>query len=351
MTRREQDMDRPPQEDRGLHDWPAARVNRGQFLQMAGAMAAGAALAGCGAGGAAGPAPAPSSASPTAPSSPPPSETQPPASATGHAYLAVAKGKDPAAITRAALEAIGGIQRFVARGGDVIIKPNICVGYHPPEYAATTNPVVVATLVTLCREAGAGRVRVMDSPFGSPASTAYDVSGIAAAVRKAGGVMEIMSPLGFVDTPIPHGKAITHYPIYGDILKADVVINVPIAKQHSLSRLTLGGKNLMGCVTDRQNLHFNLGQCIADLTSVIRPELTVIDAVRILVSNGPTGGSLSDVRRKDTVIASADIVAADSYAATLFGLTAAEVPSIDASARMGLGRARLQGLRIARVTA
>jgi len=239
------------------------------------------------------------------------------------------------------------MSRFMQSGADVIVKPNICVGYRGPEYAATTIPEVVATIVRLCLEAGAKRVRVMDNPFGSPADVAYEVSGIAAAVKKAGGVMEMMSPVKFVDTPIPRGRAIKRYPIYLDILKADLVVNVPIAKQHSLSLLTLGGKNLLGCVTDRQNLHFDIGQTVADLASVIKPGLTIVDAVRILTANGPTGGNLADVKRKDTVIASADMVAADSQAATLFGLTGADIPYVRAAAAMGLGKLHVSKLKVA----
>jgi uncharacterized protein (DUF362 family) len=325
-----------------------ARVSRGEFLKLAGAAAAGLALVGAGCGGSPPPTPASSSPAPGHTKTPGASPVSPAASASpAAAYLAIAKGKDAAAVTRAAIEAIGGMGRFMRDGADVIVKPNICVGYHGPEYAATTNPEVVATIVRLCLEAGARRVRVMDNPFGSPASVAYDVSGIATAVKKAGGVMEIMSPVKFVDTAIPRGRAIKRYPVYRDILKADLVVNVPIAKHHSLSHLTLGGKNLLGCVTDRQNLHFDIGQTVADLTSVIKPGLTVVDAVRILTANGPTGGNLADVERKNTVIASADIVAADSSAATLFGLTGSDIPYVVASAAMGLGKLHVSKLKVA----
>ena len=103
-------------------------------------------------------------------------------------------------------------------------------------------------------------------------------------------------------------------------MKADVLIDVPVAKTHGLARLTLGMKNLMGLIKNRSAIHSNLGQRIADLTSLFHPTLTVIDAVRMLMANGPTGGNLDDVKQMDTVIVSPDIVAADSFAATLFGL-------------------------------
>ncbi len=269
-----------------------------------------------------------------------------PTPAAGDAYLAVARGGDPTEIVRAAVRAIGGMERFVRPGVDVIIKPNICVAYHGPEYAATTNPEVVAALVALCLEAGAKRVRVMDNPFGGTPEAAYARSGIADAVKAAGGQMEIMSEMKYADVPIPQGKDLKRVRIYRDALDADVFINVPIAKDHGLARLTLGMKNLLGIIWDRPAMHRNMGQRIAELTSLVRPTLTVVDAVRILVANGPTGGNLADVKQTNTVIASADIVAADAYATSLFGLTPADVSYIPAAAKMGLGTLDLSGVKV-----
>ena len=307
------------------------QLTRRQFLTLTGA-AAGVALFGAGcAGQAAESAPARQQASG-------PSGDQ--------AYLAVTRGADPAAITQRALAALGGIERFVNSGSDVVIKPNICVDYHPAEYAATTNPTVVATLVTMCLGAGAKRVRVMDMPFGGTPESAYNVTGIADAVKQAGGEMEVMSRVKFVNTTIPQGKDITAWEIYQDILKADVLINVPIAKHHSLARLSLGGKNLLGTVSKPSNIHRNLDQRIADLASLIRPTLSVVDAVRILKNHGPTGGSLNDVEQTNTIIASHDLVAADAYAATLFGKTGTGIAYIKACADMGLGTLDLKSVKV-----
>lgn len=269
-----------------------------------------------------------------------------PGPATGQAYLAVARGGSPAEITKRAIAALGGIERFVHPGNDVIIKPNICVAYHTYEYAATTNPEVVATLVSLCLGAGAKRVRVMDYPFGGSAEAAYERSGIAQAVTAAGGLMEQMAKMKYRKTPIPAGRDLKEWPVYQDVLEADVLINVPIAKHHNLARLTLGMKNLLGVVLDRSQYHRHLGQRLADLTSLVYPTLTVVDAVRILVDHGPTGGSLDDVKQLNTVIASHDPVAADSYATTLFNLTGADIAYIQAAAEMGLGEMDLSRLKI-----
>jgi uncharacterized protein (DUF362 family) len=247
---------------------------------------------------------------------------------------------------RQALAALGGMSRFVPKGASVIVKPNICVAYHSYEYAATTNPWVVGTLVTMAFEAGAASVKVMDYPFGGTAQQAYQISGIKQQVEAAGGEMVLMLPYKFVNTANPSARALKSPAVFEDILKADVIINAPIAKQHSEARLTLGMKNLMGVVLDRSAMHLNLGQCIADLNALVRPQLTVVDAVRILTANGPTGGDLADVKKLDTIIAGTDVVAADSYAASLFGMKPEDLDYIVKGVNMGLGRSDLQNLNI-----
>lgn len=260
--------------------------------------------------------------------------------------LAVIRNGEPEDMVRRAVAALGGMERFVAKGANVIVKPNICVAYHTYEYAATTNPWVVAALVKMCFEAGAGRVQVMDYPFGGTAQAAYEISGIKQQVEAAGGEMVEMSMLKYITLTIPNADHLKQANFYADLQKADTVINVPIAKVHSLSRLTLGMKNLMGLVRDRPILHANLSQNLADIASLVKPKLTVVDAVRVLVSNGPTGGSLDDVKIMNTVVASPDIVAADSYAATLFSLKPEDLGFIVAGVKKGLGRSDLQNLKI-----
>jgi uncharacterized protein (DUF362 family) len=292
-------------------------------------------------------------AKPTLPVSPsgetaeiPQTETNASTSQPNNPSLVVARGDNPEELVRQAIAALGGMPRFVPQGANVVIKPNICVAYHTYEYAATTNPWVVGALVKLCLEAGAKSVKVMDHPFGGTAEEAYSRSGIEEQVLAAGGQLSTMTPIKFVSEKIPGGLSLTKAAIYDDILKADVLINVPIAKHHSLARLTLGMKNLMGTIKDRQAIHIDIGQRLADLTSRIYPTLTVIDAIRMLMNHGPTGGNLDDVKLANTIIASPDIVATDSYAATLFGLQPNDLDYIRAGAAMGLGRDDLKSLRI-----
>jgi uncharacterized protein (DUF362 family) len=264
------------------------------------------------------------------------------------AYLAAAKGGDPAAVTRAALAAIGGMERFVKRGANVIIKPNVCVVPPSYEYAYTTNPTVVGTLVEMCLAAGAGRVRVMDRPFGGPAGEAYVASGIAEAVTRAGGETEVMQGTKFRRVGVPAGRRLSEMEIYDEILEADLVINVPIAKHHNTTGLTLGCKNLLGVVPNPGRFHNtgDLHQSIADLVSAVRPALTVVDAVRILTNWGPASGTLSDVQLENTVVASHDVVAADSYATRFFFRTPQHIGYIKKAAAMGLGTMDLDSVRL-----
>jgi uncharacterized protein (DUF362 family) len=261
--------------------------------------------------------------------------------------LAVVRGGEPEEMARRALAALGGMEKFVSAGANVVVKPNICVASRSYEYAATTNPWVVAALVKMALEAGAASVQVMDSPFNGTQNQAYADSGIREQVEAAGGEMVNMVSWKFVTTKNPAAKVLKLTAVYEDILNADVLINVPIAKQHtSEARLTLGMKNLMGVVQNRSAMHIDLVQCIADLAALVRPHLTVIDAVRILIANGPRGGSLNNVQKLDTIIASTDIVAADSYAASLFGMTPSDIRYIDKAVAMGLGRSDLENMNI-----
>ena len=264
--------------------------------------------------------------------------------------LVVVHGGEPEQLARQALAAFGGLQTFVPKGAKVVIKPNICVAYHTYEYAATTNPWLVGALVKMAFEAGASSVTVFDFPFGGTEEEAYAISGIADQVKAAGGKMIPMPDFKFIQTPIPQGISMKATHAFKDALDADILIDVPIAKHHSEAGLTLGMKNLMGLILNRGTVHVNLHQRIADLTTLFRPKLTVVDAIRILADHGPSGGSLKDVRKLDTVIVSPDIVAADSYATTLFDLKPESIGYIAAAARMGLGKSDLNSLRIREIT-
>ncbi len=263
--------------------------------------------------------------------------------------VVVAEKDKPAELVRKAIKALGGMGKFVKKGNSVLIKPNIAFA-RPPEGAANTNPEVVAELVRLCYEAGAKEVIVLDYTL-DPARITYEMSGVAKAAEAQGARMVYVSLRDFVPVEVSKGKILSAYDVrvLKQVLDADVFINVPIAKTHGSARLTLGMKNLMGIIQDRGSWHRSgdLHQCIADFVTAIKPHLTVIDAIRILASGGPKGPGR--VEQKDTIIASTDIVTADAYATTLFGLNPTDVPHIIKAAELGVGVADLKRVKIVKV--
>jgi len=269
------------------------------------------------------------------------------AEAVDNPDLAVVTGHSPAAITRAAVDALGGIKRFVSRGDIVVVKPNMAWD-RLPEQAANTNPEVVSAVVRLCLEAGARKVKVFDRPVNDPRRS-YIQSGIADAVRALGADADYMDDRKFRDMSIK-GQALTSWPLYTEIFEADKLINIPIAKHHGLAKITMAMKNWMGVMGGSRNtIHQRLDESLADLALVIKPVLTVLDAVRILTANGPQGGSLNDVKRLDTVIAGVDQVAVDAYGATLFGMKGSDLGYLRNADKMGLGTMNISQLKIKKI--
>lgn len=268
-----------------------------------------------------------------------------PGSAPGGAPpdLAVIKGPDPARNLTAALAALGGMERFVRRGDRVVLKPNVLTG-RAPEYAVTTNPLLVNALAVACYEAGAADVVVLDRPTGA-ARNAFEASGIARAASDADASVKYLSDRNFEKISIPEGRILTSWPLVTDVFEADVFINVPIAKDHSLAGLTMAMKNLMGVMGGQRGLvHVDFTQKIVDLATLIRPHLVVLDAHRILLRNGPTGGSLDDVRLAETLVVGTSQVAVDAYGATLFGLAPRDLGYLAAAEDRGLGTTDLTTL-------
>jgi uncharacterized protein (DUF362 family) len=250
--------------------------------------------------------------------------------------VAIVKNSSPSQLIVKAVELLGGIHQFVSPGQSVLIKPNI--GWDRlPEQAATTNPEAVAQMVRLCKQAGAGRVRVLDRTC-NQAVRCYRQSGIEAAAQSAGAEVRFVIDSRFQQTPIPNGRVLKEWPIYQDALECDVLINMPIAKTHSISGVTLGMKNVMGLIGGNRGLiHTQFEEKIVDLNMVIRPCLTIVDGYRVLVRNGPTGGSLEDVEEKRTIIASADVVAADANGAWLLGIDPTSIQHLQQAYERGLG--------------
>ncbi|MBA4423003.1 MAG: hypothetical protein C0390_07855 [Syntrophus sp. (in: bacteria)] len=231
--------------------------------------------------------------------------------AAEEADLAVISG-EPAAATRKALEALGGIGRFVKKGQRVVIKPNMSFA-KTPDFAATTHPLVVVAVAQACLEAGAREVLVLDHTL-QRAELCLERTGIRDACRNMPGVhvLALQDRKFFQEIRIPQGKVLDRVEVLKDILDS-VLISVPVAKSHSATGVSLGLKGLMGLIWDRDSFHsqFNINQGIADLATVIRPQLTILDATRAMASGGP--GGPGDVKKPNLIIAGVDPVAVDSY--------------------------------------
>jgi uncharacterized protein (DUF362 family) len=250
--------------------------------------------------------------------------------------LAVFRGDFPDKNVRAAVAQLGGMQRFVKSGARVVVKPNVLTG-RPPEYATTTNPLVVSAIVRMCLEADAAEVTVLDYPTSSPRA-AFKESGLAQATAEAGGKVKYLSNRDFERVDIPEGVALTSWPLVADALEADTFINVPIGKTHGMAGLTLAMKNLMGIMGDsRGKIHVDYPQKITDVNTRVKPHLVVLDAYRVLTRNGPTGGNLDDVAMPKTVVAGVSPVAVDAYGATIMGWQPNDLPSLVEAASRGLG--------------
>lgn len=262
--------------------------------------------------------------------------------------LAVVQNSNPASLVQKAFELLGGVSKFVKKGNVVVVKPNI--GWdRVPEQAATTNPAVVEEIVRLCLKAGASKVKVFDNTC-NEARRCYSRSQIEKLANQAGADVSHIYQQKFQNTNIPEGKELKSWEFYRDALQADVFINVPIAKHHSLSRVTLGLKNMMGIIGgNRGKIHNHFDVKIVDLNTVIKPQLTIIDAVRVLMRNGPQGGNLNDVKEMNTIIAGVDPVAVDAYGATLFGLKPEELGFLREAQSRGLGTLDLAALKIEKV--
>jgi uncharacterized protein (DUF362 family) len=276
---------------------------------------------------------------------------QTPASGGASPVLAVATGKDYGELVGTVLAPLGGMKAFVKAGDRVVVKPNI--GWdRTPELAANTHPEVVKALVRHALDAGAKEVLVFDRPC-NEARLTYKNSGIKDAVESIGdkrASCPFLDERKWMPVEIKKGKQVKEWRLYADAVRADCYINVPVAKHHSVGRLTLGMKNVMGVMGDnRGKIHRQLGQSLADINLAVAPRLTVIDATRILLRHGPTGGNLEDVKVLDTLIACPDMVAADAYATTLFDMKPEDIPATVAGHEMGIGEIDLEKVKIVRV--
>ncbi len=266
--------------------------------------------------------------------------------------LAVISG-DPAAATKKALEAMGGISRFVRKGQPVVLKPNMSFS-RTPEFATTTHPLVVATVAQACVEAGASQVLVLDHTL-HRAELCLERAGIREACKNIPKVyvLALQERKFFREVKIRNGKVLESVEVVKEILDGHILINIPVAKSHSGTGVSLGLKGLMGLIWDRESFHsqYNINQAIAELGTVIKPQLTILDATRALVSGGP--GGPGEVKKPNLIIAGTDPVAVDSYGVSIvpwYGqkFKGRQVEHLLAAYQEGLGKIDIDQLRVFR---
>jgi uncharacterized protein (DUF362 family) len=264
---------------------------------------------------------------------------------TGLPQMAVVQNGEPRELIQRALADLGGIGRFINRGEVVVIKPNIAWD-RTPEQAANTNPGLVAEVVRQCRQAGAKRVIVTDVSCNEP-RRCFQRSGIQAAASAAGAEVILPDPDQFREVELG-GVVLKNWPVFSPFLEADKILNLPIAKHHNLTGCTLGMKNWYGILGgERNRLHQQIHQSLADLAAFMLPTLTIMDCYRVLLRNGPTGGNLEDVALKNTVVASTDPVALDAYVAKAYwNLEPERLAYLQMAANRGLGTVEYDKLQV-----
>jgi uncharacterized protein (DUF362 family) len=266
--------------------------------------------------------------------------------------LVAVKNGEPDAMFKKAMSLMGGMGQFVKKGQTVVIKPNI--GFpRKPEVGATTNPLLVRTIIESCYQAGAKRVYVFDNvvmPTSDNSRNCYKISGIEEAARAARGIIIPVDDFSFTEVTIPRAKTLKTADVHRLILDSDVFINVPVLKHHSSAHLSIAMKNLMGIVKNRMTYHLSgLDQCIADFCLYKKPDLNIVDAYRVLMSNGPGGPydeRAANVELKKTLLMSRDIVAVDAAAARIFGKNPEDIGYIKIGHQQKTGNMNLSQLKI-----
>jgi uncharacterized protein (DUF362 family) len=265
--------------------------------------------------------------------------------------MSIARGTDRARALTAALKAVGGIEAFIRRGDRVLIKVNAAFA-SPPMLSATTHPLIVSELTRLCLAAGAAAVTVTDNPINDPAAC-FALTGIGAAAREAGAAVVLPGERQFRRVSLAGARLIRDWPVLlGPLSQATKVIGTAPVKDHHRSGASMTLKNWYGLLGGGRNIfHQDIHTIISELAGLLKPTLVVLDGTTTLMTNGPTGGSLADVKETGTLIVSTDPVAADAFGATLLGKTAADLAYIGKAAAAGAGTADFRALNPAEVTA
>ena len=259
--------------------------------------------------------------------------------------MSIIEGSDRVKTVNEAIESLGGIETFVSEGETVAIKPNVAFA-SSPMLGATAHPELVAEVVRLCYKAGAKQVIVTDNPINDPASC-FTLSGIGKAAGQAGAKVILPKDHLFKHTTLAGGKLIRNWPVFfGPFEKVDKLIGISPVKDHARAGASMSMKNWYGLLGGRRNVfHQDINTIIAELSMMVKPTLVILDGTEVMITNGPTGGSRSDLRRANTLVASTDMVAADSYGCTLLDLTVSDLPYLTKAERAGAGTTDYDSLK------
>jgi uncharacterized protein (DUF362 family) len=262
--------------------------------------------------------------------------------------LSIVTGADRVKTVNRALQALGGIDQFIRPGDRVVLKVNAAFA-SPPSLSATTHPDLVAEVTRLCLHAGAASVSVTDNPINDPQSC-FTLTGIAQAAASAGARLALPDPASFQPTTLTGAQLIRDWPLLFEPFRAATkLIGIAPVKDHHRSGASLTLKNWYGLLGGRRNIfHQDIHTIILELAMMVHPTLVILDGTTTMMTNGPTGGSLDDLRATNTMIAGTDPVAADAFGATLLGKTAADLAFVGKAAAAGLGTADYESLNPAR---
>ena len=253
--------------------------------------------------------------------------------------MSIVRGKDRKVTIQRAFQALGGIESYIKKGDRVLLKVNAAFA-SPPVLSATTHPELVSEVTRLCYKAGAAEVIVTDNPINDPASC-FQLTGIARAARDAGAMVMLPADHYFRPITIPGGRLIKEWPVlFEPFKKINRLIGIAPVKDHHRSGASMAMKNWYGLLGGRRNIfHQDINTIITELALMAKPTLVVLDGTNTMMTNGPTGGSLSDLKATNTMIVSTDQVAADAFGASLLDKDAGSLPYIAAAEANGIGTA------------
>lgn len=260
------------------------------------------------------------------------------------ARIAIVRGADRKGTITKAFDAMGGIETYIKKGDRVLLKVNAAFAT-PPILSATTNPDLIARCIELCYSAGAEHVRVTDNPINDPAAC-FKLTGIAEAVESAGGELALPKNDYFKNTSVKGGNLITNWPLlFEPFSGVTKLIGIAPLKDHQRSGASMTMKNWYGLLGGQRNIfHQDIHNTIKELAMMVKPTLVILDGTTTMMTNGPTGGSMNDLKDTNTMIVSTDQVAADAFGCTLLGRTVNDLPFISKAMEAGVGNVDYESL-------